>query len=113
MLSQSPLRQGRADRVWGKGTSRWANNKGCFFEAAAGQWNIGRNDDVTAPALIDDPVVSDIWASLNDYPLNAVFFRYKQEAVGDNIDLQAIAARNLVGLILHRAGIGINKEARP
>ena len=59
---QVSRRQSHADRIIGERLAGRADHCGAFFHAAAGQRNVGGDDDIDVAGALDDPVVGDVGA---------------------------------------------------
>ena len=68
----------------------------------------GGDHDVAFAGQLDDPVVRLIQALLHDHQRHLPAGRIAHVAVGDQGHLQAVAVGDLVDLVLHGTGVGID-----
>ena len=108
MLHQLALRHRRADRGWREGFAGSAERVAFGFERAIGQWNVIGDDDVARLHTFGDPVIGDIRAGIDHHELN--IGRRAHERVGDDAHGAARAARDLVNLFLHGAGVSVDED---
>ena len=79
--------------------------------AARGERNVRGDDDVVRAGALRDPIVGDIRTFRHDHALDPIGARHGHEGVGDHIHMQAVSLGHAIGLRLHRACVGIDKDA--
>ena len=64
------------------------------------------------PGPLGDPLVRGVRARPDDDPLNLLRPRDHNRAVRDNENCQPVASRDAIDLILHRTGVGVDKDTQ-
>ena len=112
VVHQVARRQRHADRAFAKALSVRRDDVGARFHASACQRNVRRDDDCVWPGPLGDPVVRGVCARPDDDPLNLQRPRDHERAVCDNENCQPLASRDAIDLILHRTGVGVDKDTQ-
>src|SRR5262249_46871482 len=70
----------------------------------------GRRHDVVGGGLLGDPVVHRVESARHVLEAHALLVGHPHRAVGDDQHRQAVARRDLVDLLLDRAGIAVDQN---
>jgi hypothetical protein len=84
---------------------------GAALDAAARQRNVGGDDDIALARAFGDPVIGGVHAGTGRDALDQRVPWYPNELARDHADGKAMAGRDPVDLIFHRAGIGVDIDA--
>ena len=111
LVQQVAQGQRRADVVLGERVALGVEDAGLLRQAAGGQRDVGRDDDVARPGLLGDPVVGRAEARAHDQ-LDQRVGRHPQRGVGHDRDAHRVAAGDAVDLVLDRAGVGVDVDGQ-
>jgi len=112
MVHEVARRQRHPNRVFAKSLSMRRDDVGARFDASACQRNVRRDDDRAWPCPLGDPVVRSIRARPDNNPLDPRRTWNQDRAVRDNENRQPIASGDAIDLILHRTGVGVDKDTQ-
>ena len=86
-------------------------NLGAGFDAAAGQRDVGGDDDIAFAGALGDPVVGGIHSGTRRDPLDQGIGRHPDEIAGHHADRQAMPGGNAVDFVFDRTGVGVDIDA--
>ena len=84
---------------------------GARLHAAAGQRNVGGDDNRARPGAGGDPVVGGVRRRAGGDALNPGIVGHADEALRHDAHRKPVAGGDAIHLLLHRAGIGIDIDA--
>ena len=112
MVHEVARRQRHANRAFAKAFSVRRDDVGARFYASTRQRNVRGDNDCAWPGPFGDPVVRCVGAGSDDNPLDLGRTRDHDRAVCDNENSQPVASGDAIDLILHRTGVGVDKDTQ-
>src|SRR5579859_7362063 len=99
------------DRCFRKRLAVRRNDFGAGLDAAAGQRDVGGDNDIALARALCDPVIGGVHSGAGSDALDQRILRYPDELAGDHADGNAMAGGHAIDFVLDRAGIGVDVDA--
>jgi glycosyltransferase involved in cell wall biosynthesis len=105
-----PGRDRRSDRRGGEELAVGPDHGRSGLQAAVGKQYVSSDHDRSRPGPFGDPVVRRVEAGPDDHPLDERMRRHPKMRVADDLHFGPVAESDLVDLLLHRAGVGVDED---